>query len=159
MLTTDRYPRCRAYLKAMHVSLDEPAMSDFWAAVILADAIPEEQLIEAGLDLGTGPVAQRDGGKMLGCIEGVLGRQKAKQIAHDDMESLKAFLGSRGVKVSKLPDEAAFWRVASILWPETVREGREGPLGELVGLIRTMTKKGRQAARQNIAKVPAEWRA
>jgi hypothetical protein len=159
MHTLNRYPRCQAYLKAMGVRLDEPAMTDFWAAVTLADQMPEEDLRAVGFDPGTGPIANRDAAGMLESIETALDRKRSVSVKLDDMESLKAFLGSRGVKVSNLPDEAAYWYVASILWPATVRKGRTGNLTALVSLIRAMPKKQRQSARRNIMRVPQEWRA
>ena len=152
-------PRCAGYLKALNVRVSDPDMTSYWAAVILADALTEPDLVAVDFDLGTGPIAERDGDALLQKLEVALGQKRAGAMADDDMESLKAFLGSRGVKVSKLPDADAFWATASILWPQTVANGRTGALTELVTLIRSMSKKARQSARANLAKVPAEWRA
>lgn len=154
MLTIDRFPRCRAYLKAMYVRFDDPQLTDYWCAVILADAFSDGELVAAGVDYG-----RRNGAAILGGLEALFGARKAKRVSHDDLESLKAFLGSRWVKVSKLPDDAAYWRAATILWPEKIKSGSTGSLGDLVALIRSMPKKARQAARANLCNVPLEWRA
>ncbi len=155
-VTIANYPRCAAYLRGMRVKLDDPEMTDYWFASILSDGWTDDALTDAGtINFDT-----MSGAELLTAFEVLLAdKKRAAKPAHADMESLKAFLGSRGVKVSKLPDDAAYWYVASVLWPDTIRAGAMGTLSELGAIIRRMPKKARQAARANLRDVPSEWRA
>lgn len=43
-------PRCAAYLKAMRVKPDEPGMSEYWAALIIAESFPDKTLKKFGVN-------------------------------------------------------------------------------------------------------------
>lgn len=147
------FPRCAAYLKGMRVKLDDPEMNDFWFAVILGDRIPGDVLERAGVRFERG---MRDGQKLLQGLERILaeGFRRKKCQASD---ALKAFIGSRGIKASKIKTIEDFWKVAAILWPEHIK-GENGSLDQLEAQIRSLSKKQRQSARQNVKNVPAEFR-
>lgn len=73
----------------------------------------------------------------------------------EEMESLKAFLGSRGVKVSALKGDTDYWQAAAILWPGNIKHA-DGGMPELLRQIRTMSKKARRKA--DLSGLPIEWR-
>jgi len=158
------FPRCSAYLKAMRFRLDDPAMTDYGWAVALSENWTDEFLVEDGrvnFDTMGGTAILTEFERLL---SGGHARRNAKRKAlaasGSDMESLKAFVGSRGVKASALKSAEDFWTVAHILWPHAVKKGQSGHISELLGIIRSMSKKGRSiSASENIKKVPAQWRA
>lgn len=152
-MSIHQFPRCAAYLKGMRVNLSDPEMNDYWFAVILGDRIPGDVLDRAGVRFERG---MRDGQKLLQGIEQILA-QGLHRTGVQASEALKAFIGSRGVKASKLKTIQDFWKVAAILWPEHFK-GKIGSLDQLEKQIRSLSKKQRQAARQNVMHVPAELR-
>ncbi len=152
-MSIHEYPRCAAYLKGMRVNLSDPEMNDFWFAVILGDRIPGDVLEKEGVRFERG---NRDGQKLLQGMEQILA-QGLHRTGVQASEALKAFIGSRGVKASKLKTIQDFWKVAAILWPDHFK-GKIGTLDQLEKQIRSFSKKQRQAARQNVNRVPAEWR-
>lgn len=152
-MSIHEYPRCAAYLKGMRVNLSDPEMNDFWFAVILGDRIPGDDLEKAGVRFERG---DRDGQKLLQGMEQILA-QGLHRTGAQASEALKAFIGSRGVKASKLKTTQDFWKVAAILWPEHFK-GKNGSLDQLETQIRSLSKKQRQTARQNVMRVPAELR-
>lgn len=152
-MSIHQFPRCAAYLKGMRVNLSDPEMNDFWFAVILGDRIPGDVLEKAGVRFERG---DRDGQKLLQGMEQILA-QGLHRTGAQASEALKAFIGSRGVKASKLKTTQDFWKVATILWPEHFK-GKNGSLDQLEKQIRSLSKKQRQAARQNVMHVPAELR-
>lgn len=152
-MSIHEYQRCAAYLKGMRINLNDPEMNDFWFAVILGDRIQGDVLEKAGVHFERG---NRDGQKLLQGMEQILAEGLHRTGAQAS-EALKAFIGSRGVKASKLKTIQDFWKVAAILWPEHFK-GKIGTLDQLEKQIRSLSKKQRQAARQNVNRVPAEWR-
>ncbi|WP_173931364.1 hypothetical protein [Chelativorans sp. Marseille-P2723] len=151
------FPRCSGYLKAMNVRLEDPEMTDYWCAVMVADAFTDEDLAA----VGTINFETMNGDQLLTEFEKLLASKRAAipSLSHADMESLKAFFGSRGVKASALKSAEDFWHCASILWPDVVKKNERGPLVDLLSRIRDMSKKHRQIASQNISKIPTKWRA
>lgn len=147
------FPRCASYLKAMRVKLNDPQMTDYWFAVIMADGFKDKELVEAGtVDFKT-----MDGTALLGAFEGLLQikRQKAG-IGREAMNTLKGYLGARGIKVSLLSTDADYWQAAMFLWPDRIKEGES--LSKLLHQIGSMTKKERQTA-ANRNSIPEKWRA
>lgn len=155
MMALADFPRCAGYLKAMYVKPErDPGLTDYWCAVILADAFTDEELAERG----TVNFETMDGTALLGEFEKLLAeRKRAPKIDRADMESLKAFLGSRGVKVSKLKGDDDYRMAARALWGDRIDE-RAG-LRDMLDTLRKMTKRQRQEARDNLHKLPPEWRA
>jgi hypothetical protein len=161
-----QFPRSQAYLIGAGVRPAElTALPDYWAAVILAEcAFTDEELMEAGtVDFGSGPIAGRDGTAILGALDTLLRtrqpRRKTKPtgISGADMESLKAFFGSRGIKAGKLVTDAHFWTVATTLWPAHVKRVEGHLLVDLLRQIKGMSKKQRQSGRAHVASVPAHF--
>lgn len=160
------FPRCAAYLKACNYRLDDEAMHAKAWAVCASEAFTDEELI------ADGRVSFEDmpGDAILSEFERLLrtrahGRharrnetRRATTAHSDEHESLKAFIGSRGVKVSALGNDADYWKVARILWPHAIKKKDSGPLSLLHHKIKSMPKRSRASARDNIFKVPAEWR-
>lgn len=149
------FPRSAAYLKASNYRLNDPAMTLYAWAVCLSEAWTDEELVE----IGTIDFATMTGEQLLPELDRLLGQRKKPSMSPDDRESLKAFIGSRGVKVSALKGPDDYWHVASILWPHSVKAGERGKLSKLLSTIRSMPKKERRTASVNINAVPAKWRA
>lgn len=158
MMAIAEYPRCAGYLKAMRFKLDDPTMTDYGWAVALSETWSEEFLIADGrVNFDT-----MDGPSILVEFERLLrdGDPKRKSgLSRDGVERLKAFLGSRGIKVSALNGADDYWHAASILWPHSIKAGSKGTLSNLLNTIAGMSKAKRQAARDNLHKVPSNWRA
>lgn len=51
--TISKFPRCRAYLKAMRIKTDDPSQTDYWLAVTLSDGFSDARLAEMGVDFDT----------------------------------------------------------------------------------------------------------
>lgn len=51
--TIGNFPRCRAYLKAMHIKTDDPSQTDYWLAVTLSDTFSDQRLAELGVNFDT----------------------------------------------------------------------------------------------------------
>lgn len=138
-----RFPKCASYLRAVDKkALTDPGMNTYWAAVILADALPERDLEAAGFEW---PQGVSDGDVILSQLEAVLANRRVSvPISGAVRESVKAFLGSRGVMASRLKDDAEFWEAARILWPDQIGEG--AGLNELHSQLKAMSKKQRQRA-------------
>lgn len=149
------FPRCTGYVKAMGVRVADPDMTDYWLAVLAAEAFTDDELVAAG----TVDFATMSGTVLLGSMETLLraGRARKPSLEGAHLESLKAFFGSRGIKASTLKTDEDFWTVAHVLWPSFVKKSKRGPLAELHATLRSMSKKQRQAARANIGKVPAKY--
>lgn len=156
------FPRCAAYLKGARYKLNDPDMDDYGWAVALSHTWTDEFLVEDGrvnFDTmsGTAILTEferlfRDGWKQKSSDAPTFSMPAA------DMDKLRAFLGSRGIKTSLLTKDA-YWEVASILWPDHVENDPSKPLDDLLSIISNLSKKQRQAAHRNLSKVPARWRA
>lgn len=153
-MSVHQHPKCAAYLKGMRVNLNDPEMTDYWFACILGDRIPGDVLEKEGVKFERG---ERDGQKLLKGLERILAHG-LHRVNVQASEALKAFIGSRGVKASKLKTIEDFWKVAAILWPQHFK-GKIGSLDQLEAHIRSLSKKQRQAARENLVRVHAEFRA
>ncbi|PZO78467.1 MAG: hypothetical protein DI629_12280 [Mesorhizobium amorphae] len=156
------FPRCAAYLKRMNVSLADPSMDEYNYAIIIG----EEAYSEEGLALaGVAFTGHRQEGLLRKLEVGFPRRLGAASDRHErewldqaDMDRLRAYFGSRGVKAGQLRAVDDFWRVALILWPASIKRTKKG-LPDLLRQIAGMTKAQRQSATSNVAKVPAEFMA
>ena len=154
MMALHSFPRCTAYLKAMRCRLDDPEMTDYAWAVVLSDAWTDDELVA----VGTVNFDTMTGDQLLPELEKLLAvKAQSAPLSPADAESLKAFIGARGVKVSSLTAPEDYWHVASILWPHTVKQGERGKLKSLLCKIRGMTKAQRRTAAVNIKAVPRKW--
>tara|TARA_R100000365_G_C2748614_1_gene80773 strand:- start:15754 stop:16236 length:483 start_codon:yes stop_codon:yes gene_type:complete len=155
------FPRSAAYLRGMGVTAGDYGMTPLWCAVMVADAaFKDEELAGAGISF-TGRERQEDGTELLGRLEALFSTRKptaiyAPKAAREDMDSLRAFLGSRGVKTSHLETDDHYWRVAKAMWP-AIRRGQGATLSDLTNQLRGMTKNQRKAAKRHA--IPAEFRA
>lgn len=155
MMAVHDFPRCSAYLKASNFRLEDASMSDMAWAVVMSTAFTDEELVEDGRV----SFERMTGDAILGEFERLMGTRRRIGDDFAGIESLKAFIGARGVKVSALKSEAEYWQVARILWPHAVKRNDSGSLAVLHGKIKSLSKKSRQSARENLRKVPAAWRA
>lgn len=48
MIDLSKTPRCANYLKAMRVKPDEPGMTEYWAALCIAESFPDKALKQFG---------------------------------------------------------------------------------------------------------------
>src|SRR5690606_29618685 len=131
MMHIRSFPRASAYLKASRYRLDDPSMSLYGWAVCLSEAWTDEELVA----VGTVNFDTMTGEQLLPELERLLGERQKAHMSNEDRESLKALIGSRGVKVSALQSPEDYWHVASILWPDVVKEGQRGKLSHLLRLI------------------------
>jgi hypothetical protein len=151
--TIERFPRCKAYLKAMGCKFLDSNWNNYWAAVLLADAFDDGDLIEAGIDYST-----MQGSKLLSILESLFSVKREKAAAKvQKMRSaeLVAYLGSRGVKTSALKNDDDFVKAALILWPFIDKQIR---YDQLLGQLMGMSKKTRRRANENLHNLPPDWR-
>lgn len=160
MMAIHDFPRCSAYLKAMRFRLDDPSMTDYGWAVALSENWTDEFLVADGrVDFATmgGAAILGEFERLFGDGHSTGGRGDCHGMPHADLESLKAFFGSRGIKASALKTADDFWLVGHILWPLFVKRSSGGSLADLHTTLRSMTKKQRQSARESMAKVPERF--
>jgi hypothetical protein len=155
MMAVHDFPRCAAYLKASNYILNDPSMSDKAWAVCVSEAFTDEELVADGqVSFET-----MSGDAILGEFERLLMTRRRVGDGFQEIESLKAFIGSRGVKVSAFESEEDYWTCARILWPQAVASKDGGPLALLHHKIKSLSKKQRRSASANLARIPAKWRA
>jgi hypothetical protein len=160
MMALHDFPRCAAYLKAMRFRLDDEAMTDYGWAVALSENWTDEFLVADGrvnFDTMDGAAILTEFERLFREGQATGGKGEAHGLSHPDMEALKAYFGSRGIKASRLKSDDDFWIVAHILWPSHVGESQRGPLRSLLTIIRGMSKKERQTARGRVQHVPARY--
>ena len=153
------YPRCAAYLKSMNCRVDQFPISDYYAAVILADTFEDADFEARGIDYSV-----NSGSEILSTIESMfLGKkspakpavaQSAAGMGESDRRRLMAFLGSRGVRTSMLKTDRDIIDAAEILWP-TIKG--EQDCARLLERIRPMSKAQRKTA--NAKNLPDKWKA
>ncbi|OIN06119.1 hypothetical protein BFS86_19640 [Shewanella algae] len=152
------FPRCAGYLKGMRVKLNDPAMTDYWFAVIVADAaFDDDELVKAG----TVNFDTMRGEEILAGLETLFpNRKRQTKNKHQGawFDSLKACLGVRGVKVSSLKTDDEYWEVAMLLWPSVIKRNETGHIGGILSQIQSMSKKQRSALARRDA-IPEKWRA
>ncbi|WP_267550328.1 hypothetical protein [Rhizobium rhizogenes] len=167
MINVSGFPLCAKRLQFQRAKLSEPAMTPYWAAVCVVFDIDDEKLVAfGGFDFND--MSEGNGQKLLGRLEQFIRAGLANRKAKSDVSnmtaaetSVRAFLGSNGVKVSKLAGIEDYWRAARILWAELVEENpKVRDVYTLVFQLNRIPKKQRpKLARKNIEALPAEWRA
>jgi len=143
----------------MGCRLEQFPISDYYAAVILADAFEDANFEAANVDYSNTP-----GSRLLIAIERMFYSRRvsrqlekpAQGLSVSQQAQLMAFLGSRGVKTSMLANDDEIWQAAMILWP-TLR--REDKLEGLVWQIRSFSKAKRKIANANVKNLPEKWKA
>ena len=155
MMQIRSFPRSAAYLKASNYYLDDEAMTPYAWAVCLSEAWTDEELVA----VGTVNFDTMAGEQLLPELDRLLAlKARRAPLSPADAESLKAFIGSRGVKVSALTSPQDYWTVSAILWPHTVKDDEGGPLKSLLTRIQGMKKAQRRTATVNLKAVPAKWK-
>jgi len=148
------FPHCAERLKFQRVKLDDPAMTDYWAAVNVASDLSDTALGNfGGFDFTD--MSPRNGKKLLERLEAYITRPRATRKAKAVRESLKAFMGSQGIKTGLLKLDAQYWIIAAMLWPDRIVRRPDDDLGDLHKQIHSIGKKERSAlARANLGNVP-----
>ncbi|ENN86040.1 hypothetical protein RHSP_31761 [Rhizobium freirei PRF 81] len=167
MINVSGFPLCAKRLQFQRAKLNDDGMTHYWAAVAVATDLDDEKLTKfGGFDFND--MSEDNGQKLLGRLElfikAGLANRKAKSGAGDMTAaetSIRAFLGSNGVKVSKLNGIEDYWRAARILWGDLVQESpKVRDVYTLVFQLNRIPKKQRpKTARANVSKLPQEWRA
>lgn len=169
MIDLSPFPRCAKRLEFQRANLADPAMNAYWAAVCVADEIPEERIAKFGgfnFDLRT----EANGYKLLSQLERLI-KSGRRGLAKSDVNgksaaemSVRALMGAFGVRMSKLKGLDDYWTAATTLWPSLIQEpGKDSEryrdMDSLRFQISRLSKKQRKIARQNIELLPKEWRA
>jgi hypothetical protein len=167
MINVSGFPLCAKRLEFQRAKLNDDGMTHYWAAVAVAIDLDDEKLTKfGGFDFND--MSEDNGRKLLGRLEQFikagLANRKARSDAGDMTAaetSIRAFLGSNGVKVSKLNGIEDYWRAARILWGDLVEEKpKVRDVYTLVFQLNRIPKKQRpKTARSNVSKLPQEWRA
>ncbi len=161
------FPLCAKRLQFQKAKLNDDGMTAYWAAVAVAADLDDEKLTEFG-GFNFNDMSEDNGQKLLGRLEQFIREGLSHRKAKSDIgnvtaaeTSVRAFLGSNGVKVSKLNGIDDYWRAARILWGDLVEENpKVRDVYTLVFQLNRIPKKQRpKLARANAAALPAEWRA
>lgn len=166
MINVTSFPMCAKRLEFQRVQLDDPAMTTYWAAVNVASNISDEKLAEfGGFDFDDR--SEENGLRLLSRLEKYI-RQGRDVQAKSDIggmteaeNSVRAFLGAFGVKVSRLSGIEDYWTAARILWPAGIEDRPKiKDVYTLRFQISRLSKKQRsKSARENRGKLPVQWQA
>lgn len=153
--TIGRFPRCASYLKGMGVNVEKHPISNYYAAVILADKFDDAKYEKHKVDFSS-----CSGSELLTVIERMFYSAKLDRLkkpawlSESLMVQLMAFLGSRGVKTSMLENDDDVWKAALTLWPKLKKSG---DMANLVDQIKSFSKAQRKVANENLKKLPKNW--
>jgi hypothetical protein len=157
MINVSPYPQCARILHFQKCNLAEEAFTPYWAAINVASAQSDEQLTDFG-GFNFRDQSDTNGRKLLKRLEEFL-TQKAQRYAKNSVlasDTLKALLGSRGVKTSALKTEDDYWKAAETLFPGRI--ARNGGFTSLAVQIHSIPKKERKRlGAANLRNVPIEW--
>jgi len=78
--TIEQFPRCKAYLKAMHLKINDPSQTDYWLAVSISGAFSDSYLKKQGVNFDT-----MSGATLLTAFESILSN-RAKPKAQKDVK-------------------------------------------------------------------------
>jgi hypothetical protein len=158
---------CAARLKFQRCDLRDPAFTKYWAAVNIATDLDDEKLTEfGGFDFTD--KSEENGERLLARLEQFIRTKVGGRKAKSDVgnmtaaeNSVRAFLGSNGVRVGKLDGVEDYWKAARILWGDLVEVNpKVRDVYTLVFQLNRIPKKTRpKLARSNAAKLPSDWRA
>lgn len=155
MMSFATLPLCAARLGWNFTKFEEPAMNEYWAAVIVADFCHDEALAEYG-GFNFEDRSVENGKRLLSRLEQCIRAKKHKVQKFVPPEDLKALLGSRGVKTSELKTADDFWNAAETLFHGFIH--RVSDINAIAWQIRKIDKKKRKAlADANLRKLPVEW--
>lgn len=163
-LNVSAYPFCAKRLEWNRTDLRDPSMTKYWAAVIVAGPLEDEDLAKFG-GFNFSDMSDENGDKLLGRLEQFLRQHNGKKALSDQggmsaaEASVRSFLGANGVKVSKLDGLDEYWIAATTLWPGLIEtKPRIKDIYTLrFQLDRIPRKKRPKIAKANLAKLPAAW--
>lgn len=157
MINVSPYPQCARILRFQNCNLGEEKFTLYWAAVNVASAQSDDQLADFG-GFNFRDKSDSNGRKLLERLEAFLTR-KAQRYAKNSVlasDTLKALLGSRGVKTSALKSEDDYWKAAETLFPGRI--ARNGGFTSLAVQIHSIPKKERKRlGSANLRNIPSEW--
>jgi len=157
MFNVSAYPRCAKRLHHQQVNLKDDKFTEYWAAVNVASELSDAQMTEfGGFDFADRSVP--NGKKLLKRLEEFFVWRSQKYAKNSVLASdtLKALLGSRGIKTSALKSEDDYWKAAETLFPGRI--ARNGGFTSLAVQIHSIPKKERKRlAAANLRSVPADW--
>lgn len=157
MINVSGYPLCAKRLQFQKANLSDEAMTKYWAAVCVAFDIPDVQLTQfGGFDFGD--MSDKNGGALLSHLEKFLGERGKRAVANYGFasEGLKALIGARGIKTSRLKSEDDYWTAAETLFPGCI--DRNGGFTSLYVQIHSIPKKKRsKLMAENLHRIPVEW--
>ncbi|QIB36851.1 hypothetical protein G3A56_01595 [Rhizobium oryzihabitans] len=156
-LNVSAYPLCAARLKFQRADLSDKLMTHYWAAVCVAFDIRDAELAEAG-GFNFESRTEENGKRLLSGLENLLMKRQQRVAANSAYASLelRASLGARGIKTSKLKTEDDYWLVAETLFAGRIT--RDGGLTRLYAQICNITKKERaRLTAENLKKIDPDW--
>lgn len=160
------FPFCAKRLEWNYTDLKDPAMTKYWAAVVVAEPLDDAELAKfGGFDFSD--MSDENGSKLLGRLEQFLCQHNGKKALSDHggmstaEASVRAFLGANGVKVSKLGGLEDYWTAATTLWPGLIEtKPRIKDIYTLRFQLDRIPRKQRpKVARSNLRNLPAPWNA
>lgn len=157
MISMAKFPRCAKRLEFQRANLTEAGMTEYWAAVCLADQFTNHELSEHG-GINFADKSVDNGRKLLGIFEKLLLEREQRRVAHVGFshDGLRAMFGARGVKTSNLGGEGDYWTVGETLFPGHIK--RDGGMTELYSQILRISKKERKRlATANLRRLPLDW--
>lgn len=165
-INVSAFPFCAKRLEWNYTDLRDPAMTKYWAAVIVAEPLEDAELAKfGGFDFSD--MSDDNGNKLLGRLEQFLRQRTGKKAISDQggmsvaEASVRAFLGANGVKVSELAGLEDYWTAATTLWPGLIEtKPRIKDIYTLRFQLDRIPRKQRpKVARSNLSKLPANWNA
>ncbi|MBN7804869.1 hypothetical protein JZX86_05760 [Agrobacterium rosae] len=141
-LNVSAYPLCATRLRFQRADLNDPLMNHYWAAICVADEIRDRELADfGGFNFNTR--TDENGRELLSNLEKLLAKRQQNRAANSSFASneLRAMLGARGIKTSKLESENHYWAVAEILFAGRIQ--RTGGMSDLLLQICRINKKDR----------------
>lgn len=141
-LNVSAYPLCATRLRFQRADLNDPLMNHYWAAVCVADEIRDRDLADfGGFNFNTR--TDENGRELPSNLEKLLAKRQQNRAANSSFASneLRAMLGARGIKTSKLESENDYWTVAETLFAGRIK--RTGGMSDLLLQICRINKKDR----------------
>lgn len=157
MINVSIYPQCARRLHHQQVNLNEEKFTEYWAAVNVSSELSDAQMTEfGGFDFADRSI--ENGKRLLKRLEDFFVWRSQKYAKNSVLASdtLKALLGSRGIKTSALKSENDYWQAAETLFPGRI--ARNGGFTSLAVQIHSIPKKERKRlGAANLRNMPSEW--
>ncbi len=156
-LNVSAYPLCATRLRYQRADLNDPLMSHYWAAVCVADEIRDVELAEFG-GFNFESRSAENGKLLMTNLEKLLMQRQQRRAGNSTFASneLRAMIGARGIKTSKLESESDYWTVAETLFAGRIK--RTGGMSDLLLQICRINKKDRaRLTAANLKNIDPEW--